>query len=48
MRDELAEMINSLMLSIAAHPDYVNGEEDDEWHTLLSLAEELITKTEAK
>jgi len=47
-RDELMRMMNSLMLSIAAHPDYVGGEEDDEWHTLLSLAEELVTKAEAK
>lgn len=36
------------MLSIAAHPDYVSGEEDDEWHTLLSIAEDLITKAEER
>jgi len=45
-RDELTKMLNSLMLSIAAHPDYVSGDDDDEWHTLLSIAEDLITKTE--
>ncbi len=45
-RDELLEMMNSLMLSIAAHPDYVNGDEDDEWHTLLSLAETAIKNAE--
>ena len=45
-RDELKRMINSLSLSIAAHPDYVNGEEEDEWHDLISLADELIKSTE--
>jgi hypothetical protein len=45
-RDELKRMVNSLSLSIAAHPDYVNGEEGDEWHDLVSLADELIKSTE--
>ena len=26
--------------------DYVNGEEEDEWHDLISLADELIKSTE--
>jgi hypothetical protein len=47
-RDELLRMLNSLMLSIAAHPDYVGGDKDDEWHTLLSIAEDLITKAEER
>ena len=42
-RDEYKNMIRSLILSIAAHPDYVNGEEGDEWHDLVSLADELIS-----
>ena len=41
-RDEYKNMIRSLILSIAAHPDYLNGEEGDEWHDLVSLADELM------
>ena len=45
-RDELKRMLNSLILSICAHPDYVSGEEGDEWHDLTSLAEAAIKNTE--
>jgi hypothetical protein len=45
-RDELRRMTNSLILSICAHPDYVSGEEGDEWHDLTSLAEAAIKNTE--
>ena len=46
-RDELKRMLNSLILSICAHPDYVSGEEGDEWHDLTSLAEASIRSTES-
>ena len=46
-RDELKRMLNSLILSICAHPDYVSGEEGDEWHDLTSLAEASIKSTES-
>lgn len=41
---DLLEMLNSLVLSITAHPDYVSGEEGDEWHDLISLSDEVIKK----
>ena len=41
---DLLHRLNSLVLSIKAHPDYVFGEEEDEWHDLISLAEQSIKK----
>lgn len=41
---DLLGMLNSLVLSITAHPDYVSGEEGDEWHDLVSLADDVIKK----
>ena len=41
---ELLYRLNSLVLSVKAHPDYIFGEEGDEWHDIVSLAEEAIKK----
>ena len=41
---ELLHRLNSLVLSVKAHPDYIFGEECDEWHDIVSLAEEAIKK----
>ena len=41
---ELLYRLNSLVLSVKAHPDYIFGEEGDEWHDIVSLAEETINK----
>ena len=41
---ELLARLNSLVLSVKAHPDYQFGEEGDEWHDIVSLAEETIKK----
>ena len=41
---ELLDRLNSLVLSVKAHPDYQFGEEGDEWHDIVSLAEEAIKK----
>lgn len=41
---ELLARLNSLVLSVKAHPDYQFGEEGDEWHDVVSLAEETIKK----
>jgi hypothetical protein len=41
---ELLKCLNSLMLSITAHPDYVSGEEGDEWHDLIENCNEIIEK----
>lgn len=41
---ELLYRLNSLVLSVKAHPDYQFGEEGDEWHDIVSLAEETIKK----
>ena len=41
---ELLDRLNSLVLSVKAHPDYQFGEEGDEWHDIVSLAEETIKK----
>lgn len=40
----LLHRLNSLILSVKAHPDYVFGEDGDEWHDLISLSEEAINK----
>lgn len=40
----LLDRLNKLVLSVKAHPDYVNGEECDEWHDIIDLAEETIKK----
>lgn len=36
--------LNSLILSITSHPDYISGCEDDEWHTLVRLAQSTLEK----
>ena len=41
---ELFDRLNKLLLSVKAHPDYVNGEEGDEWHDIIDLAEQAIKK----
>ena len=41
---ELLTRLNRLVLSVKAHPDYQFGEEGDEWHDIVSLAEEAIKK----
>jgi len=41
---ELLTRLNSLVLSVKAHPDYQFGEEGDEWHDIVELAEETIKK----
>ena len=41
---ELFDRLNKLLLSVKAHPDYVNGEEGDEWHDIIDLAEQTIKK----
>ena len=41
---DLLYRLNSLVLSVKAHPDYQFGEEGDEWHDIVSLAEEAIKK----
>jgi len=38
--------LNSLIMSITSHPDYVNGSEDDEWHTLVNSVNRTIAKAE--
>ena len=40
----LPDNLNKLLLSVKAHPDYVNGEEGDEWHDIIDLAEQAIKK----
>lgn len=40
----LLHRLNSLILSVKAHPDYIFGEDGDEWHDLISLSEEAINK----
>ena len=41
---ELLTRLNSLVLSVKAHPDYQFGEEGDEWHDMVSMAENVIKK----
>ena len=41
---DLLHRLNNIVLSIKAHPDYVNGEEGDEWHDIVELAEQAIKK----
>lgn len=41
---ELLDRLNKLVLSVKAHPDYVNGQEGDEWHDIIDLAEQTIKK----
>ena len=41
---ELLDRLNKLLLSVKAHPEYVNGEEGDEWHDIIDLAEQTIKK----
>ena len=40
----LLDRLNKLVLSVKAHPDYVFGEDGDEWHDLISLSEQAIKK----
>ncbi len=41
---EMHRDLNSLILSITSHPEYIAGCEDDEWHTLVSLAQSTLEK----
>lgn len=41
---DLLHRLNSIVLSVKAHPDYVNGKEGDEWHDIVELAEQTIKK----
>lgn len=41
---ELLGRLKSLVLSVKAHPNYIFGEEGDEWHDIVGLAEEAIKK----
>ena len=41
---DLLRNLNSLLLSVMAHPYYVSGEEGDEWHDITSICEETIKK----
>ena len=41
---DLLHRLNSIVLSVKAHPDYVNGEGGDEWHDIVELAEQTIKK----
>ena len=41
---ELLDRLNKLVLSVKAHPEYVFGEDGDEWHDLISLSEQAIKK----
>ena len=41
---DLLHILNSIVLSVKAHPDYVNGQEGDEWHDIVELAEQTIKK----
>ena len=41
---ELLDRINKIVLSVKAHPYYVNGEDGDEWHDIIDLAEQAIKK----
>jgi hypothetical protein len=41
---EMYRDLNSLILSITSHPDYIEGSENDEWHTLVSLAQSTLKK----
>ena len=41
---DLLHRLNSIVLSVKAHPDYVNGQEGDEWHDIVELAEQAIKK----
>lgn len=40
----LLDNLNKLLLSVKAHPDYVNGEDGDEWHDIIDLSEKIIKK----
>jgi len=40
---DLAHALNSLKLSVTAHPDYT-GEENEEWTDLVETAEEALAK----
>lgn len=42
MKSEIQIRLEKLILSIKAHPDYVYGQDGDEWHDLVSLAEKSI------
>lgn len=41
---DLLHRLNSIVLSVKSHPDYVNGQEGDEWHDIVELAEQTIKK----
>ena len=41
---ELIRITQSLILSIQAHPDYVSGEEGDEWHDITDIANDILSE----
>ncbi len=41
---DLLTRLHNLVLSVKAHPDYVNGEKGDEWHDIVELSEQTIKK----
>ena len=42
--EELTRITQSLILSIQAHPDYVSGEEGDEWHDITAMANDILSE----
>lgn len=44
---KLREALNSLVLSVKAHPDYT-GEDNDEWTDLVRIAEQALLKEDIK
>lgn len=41
---DLFKALNSIVLSVKSHPDYVFGKDEDEWHDLISISEKAIKK----
>jgi hypothetical protein len=43
--NDLLKCLKQLMLSIEAHPDYLSGEEGDEWHDLIDVCDEIVSRS---
>jgi alpha-glucuronidase len=43
---EMYKDLQSLINSICSHPDYVTGSDNDEWHTLVNIANNTLAKAE--
>lgn len=41
---DLFKALNSIVLSVKSHPDYVFGKDEDEWHDIISISEKAIKK----